>query len=109
VHILCSACSKATFILIHKVVSKTRKNEFRTEDSIGSLIGTKIFFWSSLRFITELDLITTSTNTTLERSLRKEMFRLGTTSMRVFRISKQCLELQSRLAAQGSSLFNQPQ
>jgi hypothetical protein len=31
---------KATFILIHKVVSKT-KNKFRTEDSIGSLIGTK--------------------------------------------------------------------
>jgi hypothetical protein len=37
----CSACSKATFILIHKVVSKTRKNKFRTEDLIGSLIGTK--------------------------------------------------------------------
>jgi hypothetical protein len=38
-HMLCSACSKATFILIHKVVSKT-KNKFRPEDSIGSLIGT---------------------------------------------------------------------
>jgi hypothetical protein len=40
-YMLCSACSKATFILIHKVVSNTRKNQFRTEDSIGSLIGTK--------------------------------------------------------------------
>jgi hypothetical protein len=28
---LCSACSKATFIVIHKVVSKTRKNKFRTD------------------------------------------------------------------------------
>jgi hypothetical protein len=43
-HMLCSACSKATFILIHKVVSKTRKNQFRTEDSIGSLIGTKFLY-----------------------------------------------------------------
>jgi hypothetical protein len=38
---LCSACSKETFFLIHKVVSKARTKEFRTKDSIGSLIGTK--------------------------------------------------------------------
>jgi hypothetical protein len=32
---------KMTFILVHKVVSKTKENKFRTKDSIGSLIGTK--------------------------------------------------------------------
>jgi hypothetical protein len=40
-HMLCSACSKATFILVQKVVSKTKKNKLRNEDSIGSLIGTR--------------------------------------------------------------------
>jgi hypothetical protein len=37
----CRARSKATFILIHKVLGKTEKNKFRIEESIGSLIGTK--------------------------------------------------------------------
>jgi hypothetical protein len=32
---------KMTFILVHKDVSKTKENKFRTADSIGSLIGTK--------------------------------------------------------------------
>jgi hypothetical protein len=32
---------KMTFTLIHKVVNKTKENKFRTEDLIGSLIGTK--------------------------------------------------------------------
>jgi hypothetical protein len=51
-HMLCSACPQATFILIHKVVSKTRKNEFRTEDSIGSLIGTKFLDEFEIHHIT---------------------------------------------------------
>jgi hypothetical protein len=84
-HMLCSACSKATFILIHKVVSKT-KNKLKTEDSIGSLSGTKIF-GMKLRFTTKLDLITTGTNNTLQKSSRKEMFNPGITLMMVFRIT----------------------
>jgi hypothetical protein len=31
---------KSGIILIQKVVSKTKKNKFRIEESIGSLIGT---------------------------------------------------------------------
>jgi hypothetical protein len=91
-HMLCSACSKATFILVHKVVSKTKKNKLRNEDSIGSLIGTRFSDRGTW-------LITTSINNALRTLLLKEMFNPGITSMRVFRITKQHLELQFRLAA----------
>jgi hypothetical protein len=37
---LCNACPKVALILIQKVESKTKKNKFRIEESIGSLIGT---------------------------------------------------------------------
>jgi hypothetical protein len=91
-HILCNACSKVTFILLHKVASKTKKNKLRNEDSIRSLIGTRFSdqrtWW-----------ITTSTNNALRTLLLKERFNPGITLMRVFRISKQHLELQCRLAA----------
>jgi hypothetical protein len=44
---------KATFILVHKVVSKTKEIKFMTEKSIGSWIGTN-FLNEFLRFTTEL-------------------------------------------------------
>jgi hypothetical protein len=93
-HMLCSACSKATFILIHKVVSKTKKNKFRIEKSIGSLIGTK---FSDHR----TGLITTSINNALRTLMSKEIFNPDITWF--FRITKQHLELKHRLAAQRSS------
>jgi hypothetical protein len=40
---LCNACPKVALILILKVVSKTEKNKFKIEESIGSLIGTRTF------------------------------------------------------------------
>jgi hypothetical protein len=36
---------KVAFILLPKVASKTKKNNLRIEESIGSLIGTN--FWTS--------------------------------------------------------------
>jgi hypothetical protein len=41
-----------TFILIQKVVSKTKKNKFRSEGSFGSWLARN--FWTSLRFTTQL-------------------------------------------------------
>jgi hypothetical protein len=58
------------FNLNHKVFSKTEKNKFRIEDSIGSLIGTR---YSNHRTW----LITTSINNALRTLLLKEMFNLA--------------------------------
>jgi hypothetical protein len=71
-HMLCSACSKVTFILLHKVASKTKKNKLSNEDSIGSLIGTRFSdhktWW-----------ITTSINNALRTLLLNGMFNPGIT------------------------------
>jgi hypothetical protein len=80
---ICDAAhaQKQHFNLNHKVLSKTDKNKFRIEESIGSLIGTK--FGEHRTW-----LITTSINNALQRSLRKETFNQGITLIRVFRITK---------------------
>jgi hypothetical protein len=87
---------KQHFKLNHKVLSKTKKNKFRIEESIGSLIGTKFVEHRTW-------LIRTSMNHALWTLLLKEKFNPCVTSTRVFRIAKQCLELQCRLAAQQGS------
>jgi hypothetical protein len=69
-----------------------QKNKFRTEDSIGFLIGTKFVEHRTWRF-------TTSINNALRTLLLKEMFNSGITLMRVFRITKQHLGIQCRLVA----------
>jgi hypothetical protein len=69
-----------------------QKNKFRTEEWIGSLIDTKFVEHRTW-------LITTSVNNALRTLLPKEMFNPGITSTRVFRITKQHLEIQCRLAA----------
>jgi hypothetical protein len=80
-------------LVIHRVVSKTKR--------IRSGLRIRLNLWLARNFwTTELWLITTGTNNTLQRSLRKEMFKPGITSMTVFRITKQHLELQCRLDAQ---------
>jgi hypothetical protein len=70
----------------------TEKNKFRIEESIGSLIDMKLVEHRTW-------FITTSINKVLQKSLREEMFNQGSTLTRVFRITKQHLELQCRLAA----------
>jgi hypothetical protein len=87
---------KVTLILIHKVVSKTKRISFRTEDSIGSLIGTKFSNHKTW-------LITTSINNALRTLLLKEMFNPDVTSVMFFGITKQRLGLHCRLAAQQGS------
>jgi hypothetical protein len=69
-----------------------QKNKFRTEEPIGSLIGTRFSDHKT-------GWITTSINNALRTLLLNGMFNPGITSMRVFRITKQHMELQCRLAA----------
>jgi hypothetical protein len=83
---------KSNFYFNSQGCEHDQKNKFRTEESIGSLIDTK-FVEHRTRWIT------TSINNALRTLLLKEMFNPGITSMRVFRITKQHLELQRRLAA----------
>jgi hypothetical protein len=100
-HMLCSACSKVTFILLHKVASKTKKNKLRNEESIGSLISTKFLDEFEIHHRTWFD---HNQHNNASRTLPlKEMFNPGLTSLMVFRVTKQRLELQRRLAAQQGS------
>jgi hypothetical protein len=98
--------------LIHKVVSKTRRISSGLRIRLDLWLARN--FWMSLRFIIELDLITTSTNSTLQRSLWKEMFNQGITSMRGFRnyqttfgITTQ-ISCTRKLLVQPTAITNQP-
>jgi hypothetical protein len=107
-HMRWSACSKVTYNLNHKVLSKIEKNKFKIEESIGSLIGTKFMEHGTW-------LITTSINNALRTLLLKEMFNPGITSLRGFQNYQQQLDLQCRLAAttrflvQPTAIVNQTQ
>jgi hypothetical protein len=67
-------------ISFQKVVSKTKRDKFRSEELIGSRLARNFLdeFENSLQ---NFDLIGTNINYALWRSLRKEMFNQDITSM----------------------------
>jgi hypothetical protein len=71
-----------------------QKNKFRTEELIRSLIDTKFVEHRT-------GLITTSINNALRTLLLKERFDPGITSMGVFKITKQPLEITMQTSCNG--------
>jgi hypothetical protein len=96
-HMLCSACSKTTFILNSQSCEQDQKESVQDWGFDGIFDWHEIFGWvwdSPPNF----DLITTSTINNLQRSLADRG--VQPRHYMVFRLTKQCLELQRRLAAQ---------